>query len=432
MERAVTCGAGAVAGHHEHAVRVARRRADGDLAGRGAPSPVSPSVAKYVQSARRRRRPPGTGRRRSAADVVPRPRTTVPGRRSRMTSEPSAVPAPFTLPSRRVELGVERRSLIAPPPKPLRLASLPRSVPSLKSRLRIDPSTMSSDPIVAAAYAAPLSATKSAMHAMTVLVRVRIGSCYPTGGGPVRYAQLQEAHQSADPHAGLRPFGSWRGIALSRASPHRVHPRKPLCRAKNRGRRARRRRPSDGKVGNRVAEWEKWGTVASPIDRSGGAPPTPPLRSELSWSCPLAFRGHFEHSLDAKNRLSIPARFRTAFASGTVLAKDPEPCVAVWTPETHEAIIERALGGLNPMGSEYRKLSRFYQGNSFEIELDASGRVTLPPPLLDPHRDREGGRGRGRGRPPRGVVEGALAGAAGGPRRRDRGGDGAPWPSFLT
>ena len=34
------------------------------------------------------------------------------------------------------------------------------------------------------------------------------------------------------------------------------------------------------------------------------------------------------------------------------------------------------------MGSEYRKLSRFYQGNSFDIELDASGRVTLPPPLL--------------------------------------------------
>jgi MraZ protein len=34
------------------------------------------------------------------------------------------------------------------------------------------------------------------------------------------------------------------------------------------------------------------------------------------------------------------------------------------------------------MGSEYRKLSRFYQGNSFEIELDGAGRVTLPPPLL--------------------------------------------------
>ena len=96
----------------------------------------------------------------------------------------------------------------------------------------------------------------------------------------------------------------------------------------------------------------------------------------------MAFRGHYEHSLDAKNRLSIPARFRAAFSGGVVLAKDPETCVAVWTPGGHESIIERALAGLNPMGSEYRKLARFYQGNSFEIELDASGRVTLPPPLL--------------------------------------------------
>lgn len=96
----------------------------------------------------------------------------------------------------------------------------------------------------------------------------------------------------------------------------------------------------------------------------------------------MAFRGHFDHSLDAKNRLSIPARFRTAFSGGVVLAKDPEPCVAIWPPERHEAIIERALGGLNPMGAQYRKLSRFYQGNSFDLELDAAGRVTFPPPLL--------------------------------------------------
>jgi MraZ protein len=96
----------------------------------------------------------------------------------------------------------------------------------------------------------------------------------------------------------------------------------------------------------------------------------------------LAFRGYFEHSLDAKNRLSIPARFRPAFSGGVVLAKEPEPCVAIWPPERHEALIDRALRGLNPMGSQHRKLSRFYQGSSFDVELDAAGRVTLPPPLL--------------------------------------------------
>jgi len=96
----------------------------------------------------------------------------------------------------------------------------------------------------------------------------------------------------------------------------------------------------------------------------------------------LAFRGHYEHSLDAKNRLSIPARFRTSFSGGVVLSKDPETCVAVWTPDAHEAIIERALDGMNPMGSEHKKLSRYYQGNSFDLELDSAGRVTLPPSLL--------------------------------------------------
>jgi MraZ protein len=97
----------------------------------------------------------------------------------------------------------------------------------------------------------------------------------------------------------------------------------------------------------------------------------------------LAFLGHFEHSLDAKNRLSIPARFRAAFAGGAALGKDPDGCVTVWPLETHTAMVERAFAGLNPMGTEYRKLSRFYQGNSFVIEPDGSGRVTLPSQLLE-------------------------------------------------
>jgi MraZ protein len=97
----------------------------------------------------------------------------------------------------------------------------------------------------------------------------------------------------------------------------------------------------------------------------------------------LAFRGHYEHSLDAKNRLSVPARFRAAFSDGVVLAKDAEPCVAVWTPTTHESILERALAGLNPFSKQHRQLSRYFQGNSFEVELDSAGRVTVPAPLLE-------------------------------------------------
>jgi MraZ protein len=47
----------------------------------------------------------------------------------------------------------------------------------------------------------------------------------------------------------------------------------------------------------------------------------------------VAFRGHFEYSLDAKNRLTIPAKFRASFSDGLVLAKWLDPCVAIFTPD---------------------------------------------------------------------------------------------------
>lgn len=96
----------------------------------------------------------------------------------------------------------------------------------------------------------------------------------------------------------------------------------------------------------------------------------------------MAFRGHFEHSLDAKHRLSIPARFRAAFADGVVLAKDSDACISAWTPDAHESTVERALQGKNPLGREFKGIQRYFQANSFDIELDSSGRVTLPGPLM--------------------------------------------------
>jgi MraZ protein len=96
----------------------------------------------------------------------------------------------------------------------------------------------------------------------------------------------------------------------------------------------------------------------------------------------MAFRGHFEHSLDAKHRLSMPARFRATFSDGVVLSKDSDACISAWTPDAHESTVERALQGANPLGREYKRIQRYFQGNSFDVELDASGRVTLPSTLM--------------------------------------------------
>ena len=97
----------------------------------------------------------------------------------------------------------------------------------------------------------------------------------------------------------------------------------------------------------------------------------------------MAFRGHFDYSLDAKNRLNVPAKFRAAFASGVVLAKALEPCVAIWAPDTFERWTESFLSNLNPVSPERRKLTRYFAGSSFDVDLDSAGRVTLNQALLE-------------------------------------------------
>ena len=97
----------------------------------------------------------------------------------------------------------------------------------------------------------------------------------------------------------------------------------------------------------------------------------------------MAFRGHFDYSLDAKKRLNVPPKFRASFSGGLVLAKALEPCVAIWTPDGFEHWTESFLSRLGPLSPERRKLTRFFAGSSFDAELDSAGRVTLNQALLD-------------------------------------------------
>jgi MraZ protein len=96
----------------------------------------------------------------------------------------------------------------------------------------------------------------------------------------------------------------------------------------------------------------------------------------------VAFRGHFEYSLDAKNRLTIPAKFRASFSGGLVLAKWLDPCVAIFTPEGFDHFQDSFLPDMHPLSADRRKLTRFFSGGSYDVELDSAGRVTLNAELL--------------------------------------------------
>ena len=92
----------------------------------------------------------------------------------------------------------------------------------------------------------------------------------------------------------------------------------------------------------------------------------------------MAFRGTFDYSLDAKNRLTVPAKFRAALAEGIVLAKGVDPCIEVWSPKDFDARIAGALEGSNPLSADARRISAFFSAHSQDADLDSAGRVGVP------------------------------------------------------
>ena len=96
----------------------------------------------------------------------------------------------------------------------------------------------------------------------------------------------------------------------------------------------------------------------------------------------MAFRGIHDHSLDAKNRLTVPARFRAQLAGPIVLSKGFERCLQVIPDAVYERIAESALSGVNPLSPEARDLNRHLYGNTLPTELDSAGRIMLPGPFL--------------------------------------------------
>jgi transcriptional regulator MraZ len=97
----------------------------------------------------------------------------------------------------------------------------------------------------------------------------------------------------------------------------------------------------------------------------------------------VAFRGTFDYSLDAKNRLTVPAKFRAALSDGVVLAKGVETCVELWPTAAYESFTTEALRGFHRLSNEGRKLRTFFAANSHDTELDSAGRVMIPPFLLE-------------------------------------------------
>ena len=94
------------------------------------------------------------------------------------------------------------------------------------------------------------------------------------------------------------------------------------------------------------------------------------------------FIGQYDHSIDDKSRLTLPARFRDALADGVVLSKGLDGSVDVYPADAWRSTIAERIGKLDPLSSEARTLQRLFFGGAAEDTPDKQGRVLLPAHLV--------------------------------------------------
>ena len=93
--------------------------------------------------------------------------------------------------------------------------------------------------------------------------------------------------------------------------------------------------------------------------------------------------GEYEHTLDDKNRITLPAKFRAAFAAGVVVTRGMDGCLYAYRQDDWDKLVDSRLAGLDPLSKEGRRMSRFFFSGAAEAELDKQGRVMIPTALIE-------------------------------------------------
>jgi len=96
------------------------------------------------------------------------------------------------------------------------------------------------------------------------------------------------------------------------------------------------------------------------------------------------FRGRYEHTIDAKGRTSVPARYRDVLSAvgerRIVVTSAIEPCLVAYTMPEWTAFEER-LSKLPQFDKAVKTMKRLYVSGAVECEIDDSGRILVPPSL---------------------------------------------------
>ena len=94
------------------------------------------------------------------------------------------------------------------------------------------------------------------------------------------------------------------------------------------------------------------------------------------------FMGEYNHTIDTKGRMIIPAKIREQLGDLYIVTKGLDDCLAIYTQEAWKKISD-ALQSQSSTKASVRALKRFVFGSAAELEYDKQGRVLIPVPLRE-------------------------------------------------
>lgn len=94
------------------------------------------------------------------------------------------------------------------------------------------------------------------------------------------------------------------------------------------------------------------------------------------------FMGEYNHNIDAKGRLIVPAKFREALGDEFVVTKGMDGCLFVYDNAGWQTFAEK-LRSLPMIDKEVRQFTRFFLAGAASVEVDKQGRILIPSVLRE-------------------------------------------------
>lgn len=89
------------------------------------------------------------------------------------------------------------------------------------------------------------------------------------------------------------------------------------------------------------------------------------------------FIGEYQHSIDAKGRMAVPAKFRHALKKGAVVTRGLDGCLFIYTESEWKKLVEK-ISNLPLSQGKSRAFSRLMLAGAMDVSVDSQGRILIP------------------------------------------------------